>query len=59
MEKQQIPAAELEVRRRQLDIQRQILEETHREVIEKLNDIDESMIKKIYAKLLTDRKSVV
>ncbi|OIR19062.1 MAG: hypothetical protein BEU04_04445 [Marine Group III euryarchaeote CG-Bathy1] len=52
MERQQIPAAELEVRRRQLDIQRQILEETHREVIEKLNDIDESMIKKIYVKLL-------
>ena len=29
MERQQIPAAELEVRRRRLDIQRQILEETH------------------------------
>ena len=52
MERQQIPAAELEVRRRRLDIQRQILEETHQTVLEKLNDIDEDTIRKIYTKLL-------
>ena len=52
MERQQIPAAELEVRRRQLDIQRQILEETHQTVLKKLNDIDKEMIRKIYVKLL-------
>jgi len=52
MERQQIPAAELEVRRRQLDIQRQILEETHQTVLKRLNDIDENVIRKIYDKLL-------
>ena len=52
MERQQIPAAELEVRRRQLDIQRRLLEETHEAVLEKLNKMDIHLLEVIYNKLL-------
>ena len=50
----EIPSAELEVKRRQLEIQKELLMKTKKEVMSKLESIKSNDLKKIYSSLLKD-----
>ena len=54
LEQQEIPAAELEVKRSRLDAQRRALEETRKEVFDKLEKLDKADLEKVYKKLLSN-----
>tara|TARA_B100000579_G_scaffold26811_1_gene18849 strand:+ start:128 stop:667 length:540 start_codon:yes stop_codon:yes gene_type:complete len=54
LRQQEIPSAELEVKRSQLEMQKELLMQTKKEVMSKLEDIKSSELKKIYASLLKD-----
>jgi len=51
LEQQEIPAAELEVKRSRLDAQRRALEETRKEVFDKLGKLGKADIGNVYKKL--------
>jgi len=54
LEQQEIPAAELEVKRSRLDAQRRALEETRKEVFDKLEKLGKADLEKVYKKLLSN-----
>jgi len=54
LEQQEIPASELEVKRSRLDAQRRALEETRKEVFDKLGKLDKANLEKVYKKLLSN-----
>ena len=51
LEQQEIPAAELEVKRSRLDAQRRALEDTRKEVFDKLGKLGKADLEKVYKKL--------
>jgi vacuolar-type H+-ATPase subunit E/Vma4 len=54
LEQQEIPAAELEVKRNRLDAQRRALEETRQKVHTKLGKLGKSDLEKVYKKLVSN-----
>ncbi|MEE3207576.1 MAG: V-type ATP synthase subunit E family protein [Candidatus Thermoplasmatota archaeon] len=52
LERQELPAAELEVKRARLDAQRQVLETTRQEALKRLNSLSSSELKQVYQGLL-------
>ena len=54
LRQQEIPSAELEVKRSQLEMQKDLLMETKREVMSKLESLGSKDLKKIYSSLLKD-----
>ena len=52
LEQQEIPAAELEVKRNRLDAQRRALEETRQKVHTKLGKLGKSDLEKVYLSLI-------
>ena len=54
LEQQEIPAAELEVKRSRLDAQRRALEETRKEVFDKLGKLGKADLEKVYNKILSN-----
>ena len=54
LRQQEIPSAELEVKRNQLEMQKDILMQTKNEVMSKLENLKSSDLKKIYTSLLKD-----
>ena len=54
LEQQEIPAAELEVKRNRLDAQRRALEETRLKVHVKLGKLGKSNLEKVYKKLVSN-----
>ena len=54
LRQQEIPSAELEVKRSQLEMQKDLLMETKTEVMSKLENLSSKDLKKIYSSLLKD-----
>ena len=54
LRQQEIPSAELEVKRSQLEMQKELLVQTKKEVLSKLEGTKSSDLKKIYSSLLKD-----
>jgi vacuolar-type H+-ATPase subunit E/Vma4 len=54
LEQQEIRAAELEVKRSRLDVQRRVLEETRQKVHTKLGKLGKSDLEKVYKKLVSN-----
>ena len=50
--RQELPAAELEVKRARLDAQRQVLEATRRDALERLDNLTAAELKQVYQALL-------
>ena len=53
LKQQEIPAAELEVKRNLLEMQKDLLSQTKTRVMEKLEDLSSKELEKIYSNLLT------
>ena len=53
LKQQEIPAAELEVKRNLLEMQKNLLSQTKTKVIDKLEDLSPKELEKIYSNLLT------
>jgi len=54
LRQQEIPSAELEVKRSQLEIQKELLQSTKAEAMSKLEKLDNKTLTKIYTSLLKD-----
>ena len=54
LERQELPAAELEVKRARLDAQRQVLEATRQDALERLNSLTATELEQVYRALLVD-----
>ena len=52
LERQELPAAELEVKRARLDAQRQVLDATRRDALERLDNLTAAELKQVYQALL-------
>ncbi len=54
LERQKLPAAELEVKRARLDAQRQVLEATRQDALERLDSLTAAELEQVYRALLAD-----
>ncbi|MAH17408.1 MAG: hypothetical protein CL960_02780 [Euryarchaeota archaeon] len=54
LERQELPAAELEVERARLDAQRQVLEATRQDALERLDSLTAAELERVYRALLAD-----
>ena len=54
LERQELPAAELEVKRARLDAQRQVLEATRQDALERLDNLTAAELEQVYRALLAD-----
>ena len=54
LERQELPAAELEVKRARLDAQRQVLEATRQDALERLDGLTAAELEQVYRALLAD-----